>query len=322
MTRPKLATTVLILTTLCAAIAVQHTSEPAQAASPTAANVAAPAAVVATPATLMAAADPFSQSARMAGSAGKASPGPLLASSTGPTTGSGKTAGAPANAADDSVRGVVRAVNEATLSSRLAARIIEMPLAEGASFKSGTLLVRFDCERQTAEARAASAAAEAQKKTVDTNVELDKFESIGKNDLAISRSVFDKAQAESDALKVQLKDCNLYAPFSGRVTERLARNFEAVTVSQPLLRIVDTSALELDVIVPSNWLQWLSEGADFKFRVDETGQTLTAKVLRVTPAVDPVSKTIRIIGQFREDKGLSRVLPGMSGTASFTAKNG
>lgn len=299
MNRPKLATAALILTTLGLAVAVQHTSEPAHAAVP---------------------------NAPVADTKGASPPNAPADRATGTTApvsvASGSAAGAPS---DDNVRGVVRAVREATLSSRLAARILEMPLAEGASFKSGALLVRFDCERQTAEARAASAAAEAQKKTVDTNVELDKFESIGKNDLAISRSVFDKADAEAEALKVQLKDCNLYAPFSGRVTERLARNFEAVTVSQPLLRIVDTSALELDVIVPSKWLQWLAEGAAFEFRVDETGKTMKAKVLRVTPAVDPVSKTIRVIGEFRGGNGgngLDRVLPGMSGTASFSSKNG
>ncbi len=319
MTRPKLATAVLVLTTICAAIAVQHTSEPANAAA--APTVVAPVkvgtATAPAPVFLTEPADPFSPVARRAPPTPDA-PQTLVAINGAPR----KTAGTPANIPDDNVRGVVRAVREATLSSRLAARILEMPLAEGASFKSGALLVRFDCERQTAEARAAAAAAEAQKKTVDTNVELDKFESIGKNDLAISRSVFDKADAEADALKVQLKDCNIYAPFAGRVTERVARNFEAVTVSQPLLRIVDTSALELDVIVPSNWLQWLSEGADFEFRVDETGRTLTAKVLRVTPAVDPVSKTIRVIGQFRGGDGLEQVLPGMSGSARFTAKNG
>jgi RND family efflux transporter MFP subunit len=298
MNRPKLATAALILTTLGLAIAVQHTSGPAHAA----AVVPGPAAV----------------DTNMA-SAPTAPTAPTVPT-TAATVIAGATTSAPAT--DDNVRGVVRAVREATLSSRLAARILEMPLAEGASFKSGALLVRFDCERQAAEARAAAAAAEAQKKTVETNVELDKFESIGKNDLAISRSVFDKADAEAEALKVQLKDCNLYAPFSGRVTERLARNFEAVTVSQPLLRIVDTTELELDVIVPSKWLQWLAEGKNFEFRVDETGQTLTAKVLRVTPAVDPVSKTIRIIGQFRGGNGLDRVLPGMSGTASFASKNG
>lgn len=299
MNRSDLTTVALIVATIGGAIALQSSVGPAGAATTA-------------PLALLEANTPKSVSP--SGTVG--APSPAAASSAASFVPS-----APSHP-DDGVRGVVRAVREATLSSRLAARIADMPLAEGASFKSGTLLVRFDCERQSAEARAAAAAAEAQKKTVDTNVELDRFESIGKNDLAISRSVFEKARAESDALNTQVKDCNLYAPFAGRVTERMARSFEAVAVSQPLLRIVDPSALELDVIVPSSWLQWLVAGADFHFRVDETGQTMSAKVVRLTPAVDPVSKTIRVIGQFRGGKGTDHVLPGMSGTALFARTHG
>ena len=218
---------------------------------------------------------------------------------------------------EGTARGVARAVREATLSSRLAARIVEMPLAEGASFPKGALLVKFDCERQAAEARAAGAAADAQAKMVETNVELDKFESIGKNDLSISRSQLEKARAEADALRAQLKDCSLYAPFAGRVVERQAHNFEAVSASQPLLRVVDTSELEIELIVPSAWLQWLGDGAGFQFRIDESGQTLTGAVTRLMPTVDPVSKTIKVFGRLRTAKGASTVLPGMSGTAQF-----
>ena len=234
----------------------------------------------------------------------------------GADTGAGANTGA--TTTGTSARGLARAVREATLSTRMASRIIELPLADGMSFKAGALLVKFDCDRQTAEARAASAAAEAQKKMVDTNEELDKFESIGKNDLAISRSQLDKARAEAEALKSQLKDCSLYAPFGGRVVERLVHNFEAVAANQPLLKVVDTSELEIELIVPSAWLQWLAEGAGFQFRIDETGQTVAGNVTRLTPTVDPVSKTTKVIGRLRPGKGVSQVLPGMSGSAQFS----
>ncbi|RZL00321.1 MAG: efflux RND transporter periplasmic adaptor subunit, partial [Rubrivivax sp.] len=215
----------------------------------------------------------------------------------------------------DQARGVIRAAGEAMLSSRLAARIIKMPLKEGESFKKGDVLVEFDCERQAAESRAAKAQMQIQAKTVDTNEELDRFSSIGKNDLAISRSQYDKSKAELDALNAQLKDCRIIAPFQGRVVERVARNHEAVSVSQALLRVADTTQLELDMIVPSAWLQWLDEGSHFEFKVDETGQTVKGQVDRVNAAVDPVSKTIKIVGRFKPTHG--QVLPGMSGSARF-----
>lgn len=216
------------------------------------------------------------------------------------------------------VRGVVRAVGEATLSARLSARIGRLPLGEGASFRRGDTLVEFDCERPRAEARAASAAVEAQRKTVETNEELDRFNAIGKNDLLVSRSQLDRVRAESDALESQVKECVVLAPFDGRVMARLARAHESVQMGQPLLKVADTSELELELIVPSPWLAWLKPGTPFQFRVDETGRVLQAELSRLGAAVDPISRTVRVIGRFNKQD--AAVLPGMSGTGSFTGR--
>ncbi|GGK09096.1 efflux RND transporter periplasmic adaptor subunit [Pseudomonas matsuisoli] len=227
---------------------------------------------------------------------------------------------APAAAANNerqTARGVVTAVHEATLSAGLASEITKMPFSEGQSFKKGDVLVEFNCERTKAESRAAEAAMQGEQKTVETNEELEKFNSIGKFDLLISVAKLNKAKAEYDALQAQMKQCKVTAPFAGRVTERMMRQYEFVQVGEPMLKIVDTGALELDLIIPSKWLQWLKPGSPFSFKVDETGQAFDGKVDRVLPSVDPVSKTMKIIGRF-SGKSTGRTIPGMSGTATFT----
>jgi membrane fusion protein (multidrug efflux system) len=220
---------------------------------------------------------------------------------------------------DGRARGVIRSINEATLSARMTGFISRMPLKEGDAFAKGDVLVEFDCERQLAESKAAIASVQIQKKTLETNQELDRFASIGKNDLLISASQLDKAQAESQALESVLRHCKLLAPFDGRVVARSARAFEAVNASQPLIKVLDTTNLELDLIVPSAWLKWLEAGSAFSFRVDETEANLVGKVTRVTPNIDPVSKTVRVIGTFSPDatRRNVKVWPGMSGSASF-----
>lgn len=218
--------------------------------------------------------------------------------------------------AEGNARGVVRAVHEATLSAGMTAQVLKMPVTEGGSFKKGDLLVVFDCERAQADLRAAEAAMQVEQKTVETNEELEHFNSIGKFDLLISQSKLNKAKAEAEALRAQVKQCKVTAPFAGRVMERMAHPHESVSVSQPLLRIVDTGDLELDVIVPSKWLQWLKPGTPFSFKVDETGKASDAVVDRLLPAVDPVSKTVKIIGRFN-GKSAGGAIPGMSGSASF-----
>lgn len=221
-----------------------------------------------------------------------------------------------ASSASDA-RGVVRAVREATLSAGMTGEIVKLPFSEGQAFKKGDLLVAFNCDRPNAELRAAEAAMQVEQKTVETNEELEKFNSIGKFDLLISVAKLNKAKAEYDALQAQIKQCKVVAPFPGRVIERTTREYESASVGEPMLTIVDTAALELDLIIPSKWLQWLKPGSPFSFKVDETGQAFEGTVDRVLPSVDPVSKTMKIIGRF-SGKSTGKTIPGMSGTATFT----
>ena len=225
--------------------------------------------------------------------------------------------GSRADANSGKARGVVRAVREATLSSAMVAQITQMDFSEGSAFKKGDLLVAFNCDRAQADLRAAQAGLQVEQKTVETNEELEHFNSVGKFDVLIAQSKRNKAKAEVQALQAQIKECKIYAPFDGRVIERMKHTHESVAVSEALLKIVDTSALELDLIVPSKWLQWLKPGTRFTFAVDETGKSSGAVVDRLSPQVDPVSKTLKLIGRF-DSSSNGQTIPGMSGTATFT----
>ncbi|MEL7216909.1 MAG: efflux RND transporter periplasmic adaptor subunit, partial [Pseudomonadota bacterium] len=212
-------------------------------------------------------------------------------------------------------RGVVAAKDESTIASRMTARITSMPFGEGRSFRRGALLAKFDCSPIRAELAAARAATKAYQKTYETNVELDSYEAVGKNEVEVSQANLGRAKAEANAIAAQLKDCAVYAPFSGTVVEAIASRGEVAASGQPLMRIQSGGNLEADLIVPSNWLTWLAPGAEFDFLIDETGATISGTVSRLGASVDPVSKTIRVSADI--DRGDALVLPGMSGTATF-----
>ncbi len=236
-----------------------------------------------------------------------------------PTAAPVETPVAPAEA-ENVVRGVINASSESTVSSRMTARITAMPYAEGQDFPAGALLVRFDCAQISAQLNAAHAAAAAYRKTYDTNVELDQYEAIGKNEVAVSKANLGKAEAEANAVAAQMPDCEVHAPFAGKVVEQIAHLREIAASGQPLLKIQSGRDVELELIVPSNWLTWLRPGASFAFKIDETGNTLRGRVKRFGASVDPVSKTARAIGVVTERSGL--VLAGMSGTATFDDPRG
>lgn len=215
----------------------------------------------------------------------------------------------------DDIRGVIQSRSEAVISSRITARVTAMPYRPGESFGRGALLASFDCSQTRAQLNAANAATQAYRKTYDTNVELDAYKAVGTNEVEISKANFHKADAEAKAISSQLSDCAVYAPFPGRVVEQMAHAHEVAASGQPMMKIQDSNDLEVQIMVPSNWLTRLKPGTPFQFKVDETGAVLQARVRRLGASVDPVSKTLRVIA------GLNRegqtVLPGMSGTASF-----
>ena len=212
-------------------------------------------------------------------------------------------------------RGVIAAKNESTIASSMTARITEMPFREGRSFRRGALLARFDCSTIEARLTAARAATVAYQNTYETNVELDSYEAVGRNEVAVSRANLDQSRAEANAISAQLRDCAVYAPFSGTVVEEIASRGEVAASGQPLLRIQSGGDLEAELIVPSNWLTWLRPGAEFQFVIDETGAVITGEVSQLGATVDPVSKTIRVSANIVSGDAL--VLPGMSGTATF-----
>lgn len=213
------------------------------------------------------------------------------------------------------VRGVINPTSESTIASKMTARIVAMPFGEGQSFPAGALLAKFDCSQIHAQLNAAQAAAAAYKKTYETNVELDQYEAIGKNEVAVSKANLGKATAEAAAVAAQLGDCEVHAPFAGKVVEQIAHAREIAASGQPLLKIQSGRDVEMELIVPSRWLTWLKPGAVFTFKIDETGQDIRGVVKRLGASVDPVSKTIRVTGLVTSRDGL--VLPGMSGTATF-----
>ena len=203
-----------------------------------------------------------------------------------------------------------------TLSAEIGARVSRVHVTEGGSFRKGQALVSFDCSMQQAQLAKSQADLSAADKTWTANQRLAELHSIGQVELDNSQSARSKASADVDMAKTLLSKCVISAPYSGRVAEQKVREQQYVQAGQPVLDILDDSALELEFLAPSRWLVWLKPGAKFQVRIDETGKTYPATVLRTGARIDPVSQSIKIkgqiVGRFPE------LLAGMSGVVSFT----
>ncbi len=213
------------------------------------------------------------------------------------------------------VRGIVRAPNEAQLTSELTAKVVSIPFREGEAFNKGDVLIAFDCGKFNADHKAAKAEEDFNDIVLKNSVELDKLKAIGKFEVAQNEAKLNKARAQTETTALRVQECQVFAPFSGKIAELRAKAHEISQPSQPLMRIVDSSALEVEIIVPSLWLRWIKPGLTFNIKVDETETVHVARVQRIAATVDPASQTVKLMGVFTETA--ANVLPGMSLTAEI-----
>jgi len=216
---------------------------------------------------------------------------------------------------EQAIRAQLSPVTYTTVASELAAKVDKFEFREGESFKAGDVLIVFDCKTQQAQFQKSKASMMIAERNYVANKKLLELGSVGRIEYENSQSEYQKAKAEADELGAVVAKCKILAPFNGRVAEQKVRAQQFVQAGQPLLDILDNSALELEFIVPSKWSTWLINGYDFQVKVDETGKLYPAKITRVGARIDPVSQTFKVAAVVNGD--FADLAPGMSGTVEI-----
>jgi multidrug efflux pump subunit AcrA (membrane-fusion protein) len=198
---------------------------------------------------------------------------------------------------DQDIRAQLSAVAYTTIVSELGARIQSLPVKEGGA--------------QRAQLQKAVALLSMAERNYEANSKLLELGSIGRIESENSYSEYLKFKAEHEEILSTIRRCRISAPYSGMVFEQKARAQQFVQAGQPVMEILDNSALELEFIVPSKWSPWLVKGYHFNIKLDETDKTYPAQITRINGKIDSVSQTIKVAavinGTFKE------LSPGMSG---------
>lgn len=217
--------------------------------------------------------------------------------------------------AGQGVRAQLIAVKNAMLSAGIAGQILDVSASIGDFVEKGQTLVSFDCDSLLAQQKVYAA----QKRAGDINLQVKtrllELNNVGAQELALTQVELDSAVAQLEVIQLQVKQCQIIAPFSGRVIARNADPFETVTAGTPLIEILAQDDLEVLLVAPSNWLSWLAVGEGFDLAVEETGTRFEGAVVRLGGQVDPVSQTVLVWGKL--DGVSAELLPGMSGNIAF-----
>ena len=220
-----------------------------------------------------------------------------------------------AHSQDMESRALVVASQEAVLSSELAARIENIAVKEMQRFKKGDLLIQFDCSLYEAQKDVVSANANGALIKLKSDEQMLQMRSIGKYELELSISEYEKAKSELRIAELNVERCQIKAPFDGAVEEVVVNTFETIQPQVELMKIIQTDILELEMVVSSEWISWLTIGHPIKVYIDEIQKDFNASISGIGANVDPVSQTIQLKGTITDAS--PALLPGMSGRVVF-----
>ncbi len=199
---------------------------------------------------------------------------------------------------------------ELTVTAPEAARIAELPKAEGDRVRAGDLLVRFDIPSLTAGATASRAAIEqAQARVENAKAAATRVRGLFERGVAARKEVEDaerelreanaalaQAQSASGAANALAGRTVVRARFDGVVAKRLHNPGDLVEpgASDPILRVIDPSHLEITAAAPVGTLARIAAGAPAYIITPGGGEPIEASVIARPAAVDPGSVTAAV----------------------------
>ncbi len=226
--------------------------------------------------------------------------------------------------------GMIRAREDAVLSAKATGQILRIRVDVGDHVRPGQPLVEMDAvnarialdNAKSLERLAAARLAEAERDLgrAKTLVEADGMSQSSFDQAQTGREIaaaqLDQARAAVKAAQQALDDTVITAPFAGVVTAKFRNAGDTVTLMpvSPILGLTDVEHLEIKLTVPEALEPAVQPGRSIEGNTTPGGQKFQAKVRVKSAVVDPVNRTVEVLADVVNVKGLR---PGTLVVADF-----
>ena len=250
--------------------------------------------------------------------------------------------------------GYVTARREATVSSKVTGKVVEVLVEEGMKVNAGQVLARLDPTNVEATLRLAGAQEESARKGLEeikanldqarrewhrvtelaagkiaSQSELDRADADVKSLAArLARQAADVAVAEQQVAltQQQLEDTVIRAPFTGIVTTKNAQPGEMISPMSSggftrtgICTVVDMNSLEIEVDVNESYINRVTAGQPVVATLDAYQDwRIPAKVIAIIPTADRQKATVKVRVGFEQLD--PRILPDMGVKVAFQSK--
>jgi RND family efflux transporter MFP subunit len=220
--------------------------------------------------------------------------------------------------------GYVTARMQATVSSKITGKVLEVFIEEGMFVEKDQILAQLDDSTVKAELNFAETQLREAQRVFDRTLELRK-------DNLASQASLDAAESQLDGLKAKLEiskqivsDMKIRAPFSGVVINKAAQPGEMISpvsagggfTRTGIGTIVDMNSLEVEVDVNESYINRVQSGQPAITNLNAYPEwDIESEVIAIIPTADRNKATVKVrIGLLDKDQ---RILPDMGAKVSF-----
>jgi RND family efflux transporter MFP subunit len=216
--------------------------------------------------------------------------------------------------------GRAEATREVNLAFEVHGKLTGRPVEVGDVVSEGQVLARLD-PRDFQNALDAALARQAQAEAFrDRIAQAAKTGAVAQQDLTDAQASYDVASAEVNIAQKALADTELQAPFAGTIAATFVENFQNVQAKQAILRLLDTSRIELTVDVPESLISNVQYVGEVTVAFDAfPGRPVPATIKEVGTEATLTTRTypVTVIMDQPDD---FQILPGMAGVATGEAE--
>lgn len=215
--------------------------------------------------------------------------------------------------------GTVEEETGTLLSFAVPGTIKTMNVDEGDRVAKGQLIATLDTEQLTSNHNAARSALAQAEDAYRRMKELYDKGSLPEIKWVDAQTTLERARAAEQVAAKQLRDCRLYAPFSGVISKKAAEKGQNVAEGTAIAKLVAVGRVKVKIAVPENEIAQVSVGQKAAVTVSALGgETISGTVSEKGISADPLSRSYDV--KISVDNPSRKLMPGMVATVSLEGK--